>query len=187
MPDQNPIWVLYFFLIYHLIRTLTTYDEVISWYDKSSSFKNNLLFLSLSAPGVASPAVQRKFSRFVGVRQGLHYREVPLAGLHAELLPPDLQLQRMHSRCSVADKAVKLDFCIPSKMMSSEIAYTTRPTSATTVQRLSEDVCLLLLSKPVNRTVLCALVKFMSAIYKAAVADYLCGVDRTEEKCIDLR
>ncbi|XP_046660063.1 uncharacterized protein LOC124353972 [Homalodisca vitripennis] len=39
-------------------------------------------------------AVQRKFVRMVGVRQGLLYREIPIAGLQADLLLPDLQARR---------------------------------------------------------------------------------------------
>ncbi|KAG8265651.1 hypothetical protein J6590_090268 [Homalodisca vitripennis] len=53
-------------------------------------------------------ALQRKFSRYVGVRQGLHYREVPLTGMQAEILLPDIQLKRFVSQ-------MFLKFCNPSK------------------------------------------------------------------------
>ncbi|XP_046687394.1 uncharacterized protein LOC124373031, partial [Homalodisca vitripennis] len=71
-------------------------------------------------------AVQRKFVRMVGVRQGgLLYREVPVAGLQADLLLPDLQARRCVAGCSVLDGdwlvdnwivrcfLSQVDFCIP--------------------------------------------------------------------------
>jgi hypothetical protein len=71
-------------------------------------------------------AVQRRFIRLAGVRQGLHYREIPLVALQVELLLPDLQVRRCVADILFLAKLIngqldcplllsQVDFRIPSR------------------------------------------------------------------------